>query len=290
MVRAGVIFENTMRQADYMAISSYFSVNEPRAQDLMSGRLRVTLSERVKGRAVGAGGRDGGGNQGPSKGKDESVENARKRQLSNQHSNGIQPQKQMQKHRSLAPAMAAFGSDDDIENPSMAVEAVANGCNGGMSDMDELHYGNDTIQLGQREQVMLVMLGQLNRAFRERLDDVNRSVFNTKLQAELAKQPLRNDRDLNSTMVNGFSKHMKDKYGKYLIQAVQQVDNFLELTNDVEALTLESFALDVDAIFGQPIMTLEEINHAVVPVGGAPDWGDDDDDDDDWVIEPTCHA
>ncbi|MEO2192623.1 MAG: hypothetical protein ABGY24_09270, partial [bacterium] len=202
----------------------------------------------------------------------------------------IQPQKQMQKHRSLAPAMAAFGSDDDIENPSMAVEAVANGCNGGMSDMDELHYGNDTIQLGQREQVMLVMLGQLNRAFRERLDDVNRSVFNTKLQAELAKQPLRNDRDLNSTMVNGFSKHMKDKYGKYLIQAVQQVDSFLELTNDVEALTLESFALDVDAIFGQPIMTLEEINHAVVPVGGAPDWGDDDDDDDDWVIEPTCHA
>lgn len=290
MVRAGVIFENTMRQADYMAISSYFSVNEPRSQDLMSGRLRVTLSERVKGRAVGAGGRDGGGNQGPSKGKDESVENARKRQLSNPHSNGIQPQKQMQKHRSLAPAMAAFGSDDDIENPSMAVEAVANGCNGGMSDMDELHYGNDTIQLGQREQVMLVMLGQLNRAFRERLDDVNRSVFNTKLQAELAKQPLRNDRDLNSTMVNGFSKHMKDKYGKYLIQAVQQVDSFLELTNDVEALTLESFALDVDAIFGQPIMTLEEINHAVVPVGGAPDWGDDDDDDDDWVIEPTCHA
>jgi superfamily II DNA helicase RecQ len=284
MVRAGVIFENTMRQADYMAISSYFSVNEQRAQDLISGRLRVTLSERVKARAVGAGGRDGGDRQGPSKGREGPVEDARKRQkFAPQYDNGMKPQNQLQTHRSLAPAMATFGSDDDIENPSMAVEAVANGYNG----EDDLQYGNNIMQLGQREQVMLVMLGQLNMAFRERLDDVNRSVFNTKLQAELAKQPLRNDRDLNSTMVNGFSKHMKDKYGKYLIQAVQQVDSFLELTNDVEALTLESFALDVDAIFGQPIMTLEDINHAMTPLGGAPDWGEDDDEDD-WVIEPTC--
>ena len=290
MVLAGVIFENTMRQADFMAISSYFSLNEPRAQELMNGRLRITLSERVKNRAAETRSRDGkGGRGGTSNGREGQQEDVNKRpRCTTSLPSGMTPRIEPQNHHSLAPAMAAFGSDDDIENPSMVVASVPVRLNDEISDIEEIDHGDNPVQLGQREQVMLVMLGQLNKAFRERLDDVNRSVFNTKLQAELAKQPLRNHLDLQSTTINGFSKHMKDKYGKYLIQAVKQVDNFLGVINEVEALTLDSFALDVDAIFGQPIMTLNEITRAATPVVVAPDWGDDDEEDD-WVIEPTCH-
>lgn len=169
--------------------------------------------------------------------------------------------------RSIAHKMEAFGSDDDIENPSAVV------------------YANETQQHGPREEVMLVMLGQLNRAFRERLDEVTRSVFNTKLQAELAKQSLRTAKDIELTTINGFSKHMKEKYGKYLLQAVNQVDNFLEATHNGAGLTLESFALDVDSIFGPAIVTFNDIAKTETPFAGV-DWGDDSEDD--WVVEPTC--
>lgn len=287
MVQAGVVFENTSKQADYMSVTSYFVVNEPKAQALMSGRLRITLSERVKGRT--------GGNRDAAA----SEANAQKRQRNAdqqpqhlmQHQN--HHHQQQQQHRTLVSALEAFGSDDDIENPSMAVNAGgfagarAPGVAFGVLDGYDGAYNADEVVLDQREQVMLVMLGQLNSAFRERLDDVNRSVFNTKLQAELAKQPLRNELDLQSTTVNGFSKHMKERYGKFLIQAVKQVDTFLDVANNVEALTLDSFALDVDSIFGKPIMTMNEMANAggATPVVGGADWGDDSDDD--WAIEPT---
>lgn len=287
MVLASVLFENTMRQADYMAVTSYFSVNEVKAQELASDRLRITLSERVKGRAGGVS--RGAGSTNAIDAKRQRNETPPHNAISKIHNHGVN---QTQQHRSLVSAMAAFGSDDDIENTPLTGGAGLAGPSAHGNKLNDVNgfngfIGDDAEQLGQREQVMLVMLGQLNRAFRERLDDVNRSVFNTKLQAELAKQPLRNELDLHSTTINGFSKHMKEKYGRYLIQAVQQVDSFLELTNNVEALTLESFALDVNAIFGQPIMTLRDVANrgCTTPIVSGADWGDDSDDD--WMIEPT---
>ena len=275
-----------------MSVTSYFVVNEPKAQALMSGRLRITLSERVKGRA--GGNRDAPSSEANGQKRQRNADQQPQHRMQQQHQNHQnQQQQQQQQHRSLVSALEAFGSDDDIECPSMAVNAGgfagarAPGVAFGVLDGYDGTCNADEVVLDQREQVMLVMLGQLNSAFRERLDDVNRSVFNTKLQAELAKQPLRNELDLQSTTVNGFSKHMKEKYGKFLIQAVKQVDTFLDVTNNVEALTLDSFALDVDAIFGKPIVTMNDMANAggATPVVGGADWGDDSDDD--WAIEPT---
>jgi hypothetical protein len=142
------------------------------------------------------------------------------------------------------------------------------------------------VQNSPRVQLMTLMMMQLNTAIRERFDEVKRSVFNTSVQAKIAQQAPSTLAELDRLTISGFSINMKKKYGKYIIQAVGQVDAFLEKYPEQEERPLDSFELDIDAILGPPIMTANEVGisqeaHVVNP---APDWGDSDDD---WEIMPS---
>lgn len=136
------------------------------------------------------------------------------------------------------------------------------------------------------EQVMLLMLQQLNNAFRERLAGVKRAVFNTVVQRDLASSAPRTIEELEKITVSGFSVTMKKKYGKYLVQAVSQVDAFIEKHSTNLDAVLDSFELDVDSILGPRIMTASEINQTepTPPRQGGLDWGESDDD---WEIMPS---
>ena len=154
--------------------------------------------------------------------------------------------------------------DDDIEEPvADAIESTSS-----------------------HEQVMLVMLQQLNNAFRERLAGVKRAVFNTVVQRGLASSAPRTIEELEKITVSGFSVTMKKKYGKYLVQAVSQVDAFIEKHSTNLDTVLDSFQLDVDSILGPRIMTASEINQTepTPPRQGGLDWGESDDD---WEIMPS---
>lgn len=136
-----------------------------------------------------------------------------------------------------------------------------------------------------REQVMLVMLQQLNNAFRERLAGVKRAVFNTVVQRGLAETAPRTMEELDRITVSGVSVPMKKKYGKYLIQAVAQVDAFIGKHSSHLDTMVDSFELDVDAILGPKIMTASEIQTQPTPGReGGLDWGESDDD---WEIMPS---
>lgn len=155
-------------------------------------------------------------------------------------------------------------SDDEIEEP--------------IADAGEYNT--------HHEQVMLLMLQQLNNAFRERLAGVKRAVFNTVVQRSLAKNAPRTMEELEKMTVSGVSVTMKKKYGKYLVQSVAQVDAFIDRHANRLDTMIDSFELDVDAILGPRIMTANDIHHTQMTpakIGGL-DWGDSDDD---WEIMPS---
>lgn len=136
------------------------------------------------------------------------------------------------------------------------------------------------------EQVMLLMLQQLNNAFRERLAGVKRAVFNTVVQRSLASNAPRTMEEVFQLTISGISVTMKKKYGKYLIQAVAQVDAFIEMHSRSLDTMVDSFELDVDAILGPKIMTAAEVQQTQkTPIRrGCLDWGESDDD---WEIMPS---
>lgn len=92
-------------------------------------------------------------------------------------------------------------------------------------------------------------------------------------------------------MVPGVSMHMKKKFGKYLVGAVRQADEFLDRAQ-TESAALDSFRLNVDALFGPPIINATQVPPTQVQSIGlrAPEenlenleWGDSDDD---WEVVP----
>lgn len=242
MYLQGILFEKTTRQADYMAITAVLSVNDQKASQLMSGALKVFLSERVQGR---------GGNA------ETSAPQGRKRKK--------------QKSKSNAGASRDHDDHAHINDNDVIEEPVA-----------------DAIEnTSSHEQVMLVMLQQLNNAFRERLGG-KRAVFNTAVQRSLALDAPRTMKELDEITVSGVSVPMKKKYGKYLIQAVGQVDAFVEKHSSHLDTMVDSFELDVDAILGPRIMTAREIQTQPTPgKEGGLDWGESDDD---WEIMPSENA
>jgi hypothetical protein len=92
-------------------------------------------------------------------------------------------------------------------------------------------------------------------------------------------------------VVPGVSMHMKKKFGKYLVGAVRQADEFL-VEAQTKTLALDSFKLDIDALFGPPIINAAQVPPTQVQSSGirAPEenlenleWGDSDDD---WEVVP----
>lgn len=251
----GILFEKTVKPADYMAITAVLTVNESKAALLQSGAARVHLSERLtqKSNATGQ------PNQPQSERRD-------KEDLNTESS---RPKKRKVEDKQVAQKKNAgcvnLVSDDEIEDPKVQVE-------------------EDNGEPSPREQLMLIMLPQLNNAIRERLD-AKRAVFNTLVQSKLSKEAPRSMEELEKLRVSGVSAHMKQKYGKYLVEAVIQVDAFLGKT-DLDKCPLDSFKLDVDALFGPRIMTANQIplTQSTPARMSELDWGDSDDD---WEIMPS---
>lgn len=251
----GILFEKTVKPADYMAITAVLTVNESKAALLQSGAAKVHLSERLtqKSNATGQ------PNQPQSERRD-------KEDLNTESS---RPKKRKVEDKQVAQKKNAgcvnLVSDDEIEDPKVQVEE-----------------GNG--EPSPREQLMLIMLPQLNNAIRERLD-AKRAVFNTLVQSKLSKEAPRSMEELEKLRVSGVSAHMKQKYGKYLVEAVIQVDAFLGKT-DLDQCPLDSFKLDVDALFGPRIMTANQIplTQSTPARMSELDWGDSDDD---WEIMPS---
>jgi len=251
----GILFEKTVKPADYMAITAVLTVNESKAALLQSGAAKVHLSERLtqKSNATGQ------PNQPQSERRD-------KEDLDTESS---RPKKRKVEDKQVAQKKNAgcvnLVSDDEIEDPKVQVE-------------------EDNGEPSPREQLMLIMLPQLNNAIRERLD-AKRAVFNTLVQSKLSKEAPRSVEELEKLRVSGVSAHMKQKYGKYLVEAVIQVDAFLGKT-DLDKCPLDSFKLDVDALFGPRIMTANQIplTQSTPARMSELDWGDSDDD---WEIMPS---
>lgn len=251
----GILFEKTVKPADYMAITAVLTVNESKAALLQSGAARVHLSERLTQKSNAA----GQPNQPQSERRD-------KEDLNTESS---RPKKRKVEDKQVAQKKNAgcvnLVSDDEIEDPKVQVE-------------------EDNGEPSPREQLMLIMLPQLNNAIRERLD-AKRAVFNTLVQSKLSKEAPRSMEELEKLRVSGVSAHMKQKYGKYLVEAVIQVDAFLGKT-DLDKCPLDSFKLDVDALFGPRIMTANQIplTQSTPARMSELDWGDSDDD---WEIMPS---
>lgn len=251
----GILFEKTVKPTDYMAITAVLTVNESKAALLQSGAAKVHLSERLtqKSNATGQ------PNQPQSERRD-------KEDLNTESS---RPKKRKVEDKQVAQKKNAgcvnLVSDDEIEDPKVQVE-------------------EDNGEPSPREQLMLIMLPQLNNAIRERLD-AKRAVFNTLVQSKLSKEAPRSMEELEKLRVSGVSAHMKQKYGKYLVEAVIQVDAFLGKT-DLDKCPLDSFKLDVDALFGPRIMTANQIplTQSTPARMSELDWGDSDDD---WEIMPS---
>lgn len=238
-----------------MAITAVLTVNETKATLLRSGAAKVHLSERLTHKS----GATGEPNQPHHQSKDKEDLNAE----------SSRPKKRKIAEKQVAQKKNAgcvnLVSDDEIEDPKVQVD-------------------EDNGEPGPREQLMLIMLPQLNNAIRERLD-AKRAVFNTLVQSKLSKQAPSSMEELEKLRVSGVSAHMKQKYGKYLVEAVIQVDAFLR-NIDQDICPLDSFKLDIDALFGPRIMTANQIplTQSTPAHISELDWGDSDDD---WEIMPS---
>lgn len=77
----------------------------------------------------------------------------------------------------------------------------------------------------------------------------------------------------------GVSKFMKQRYGKFLVEGVNQVDQFLHRSSRDE-IPLDSFQLDVDAIFGPPVIRINQIpptqSQAIPETQHYAEWSDSD--------------
>jgi len=92
-------------------------------------------------------------------------------------------------------------------------------------------------------------------------------------------------------VVPGVSMHMKKKFGKYLVGAVGQADEFF-VKAQTESLALDSFKLNLDDLFGPPIINATQVPPAQLQSIGVRahmtppenvEWGDSDDD---WEVVP----
>ena len=244
----GIIFEKTTCHGEFNTITSVLFVHEDQARLLSEGKMKVILSERLDSKEAQA------------------LNNTISANIESEGMSRKKKQKKGSVTQAVGPAThSSHAADyDDIEEP--ANEAAARNC--------------------PRVQLMTLMMMQLNSAIRERFDEVKRSVFNTSVQAKIAQQAPRTLAELHQLTISGLSINMKKKYGKYIIQAVGQVDAFLKKYPEHEERPLDSFELDIDAILGPPIMTANEVgvSQEVAVLNTAPDWGDSDDE---WEIMPS---
>lgn len=100
---------------------------------------------------------------------------------------------------------------------------------------------------------------------------------------QIAENAPRTIAELTAMTIPGVSKHMKQKFGKYLVEAVGQVDAFLQQGGQNRS-TLDSFTLDVNALFGPPVLCANQIpptqtQHLPSNTQNEVDWGVESDDD-----------
>lgn len=239
----GIIKEDVHRSSAGF-LNSYFRVDGTKASHVMSGRLRVQLTEAEPsgtGRVLTSKKKRNAQNP-PEPPKTTNARSDVRKSPLKRHRIGVDGAPASGAMKCL-PVICHGNSLPPVHNRALPQQMVSR---------QEIRSGPDP-WTETRHQVMTVMLRQLSTELK-RIYKLQSIPINTKVQAELASNPPTSLDSLHALQINNLSQTMKQRYGLAIIAGVTQADHYVQQMKSSSNNNIGSaadFQLDTSQIFSE---------------------------------------